>query len=251
MVGRLCEQELPAVVSRAMTTLYARVYGVDLSEAKPHASPYRSFDEFFTRPLRPGARVVEEVPLVSPADGRLDQTGQITPGAVVWVKGQAYDVGDLLGDPGDASRYSGGSFAVIYLSPRDYHRVHSPVAGTLRLVRGVAGDLYPVNAVGQEIARLLVRNRRVAISIDTVAHGRVTVVMVGAINVGRISVTALGGSHVEVGAHPLEPTVSVHRGDEIGIFHLGSTVVVLIEPGLPVTRGLGPIRWGQALVKAP
>jgi phosphatidylserine decarboxylase len=251
MVGRLCEQRLPAVVSRAMTSLYSRAYGVDLSEVEAEAVPYRSFDDFFTRPLRPGARVIEEVPLISPADGRLDQTGKITSGAVVWVKGQGYDVGELLGDPSDASRYSGGTFAVIYLSPRDYHRVHSPVDGTLRLVRGVAGDSFPVNAVGQRIARLLVRNRRVAIPIDTLTHGRVTVVMVGAINVGRISVTALGVRQVDAGTHALQPAVSLHRGDELGVFHLGSTVVVLVEPGLPVTRGLGPIRWGQALVKAP
>jgi len=250
VVGRLCEQSLPAPVARALTVAYARAYGIDLGEAAPQSGPYRTFDAFFTRPLRPGARVVEDVPLVSPADGKLDAVGAVLPGAVLEVKGKPYEVGELVGNRKDAAGYAGGSFALIYLSPRDYHRVHSPVDGAITVVRSIAGDLFPVNAIGERFPRLLVRNHRVAIAIDTESLGRVTVVMVGAMVVGRISVTALGGRAVPVGTHAVSPASSVQRGDELGMFHLGSTVVVLLEPGLSITRALGTVRYGEALVKA-
>jgi phosphatidylserine decarboxylase len=250
MVGRLCEQSLPAPISRVLTAAYARAYGIDLSEVEPRSEPYRSFDAFFTRPLRPGARLVEDAPLVSPADGKLDAVGTILPGAVLEVKGRPYDVAELVGDGKDAAGYAGGSFALVYLSPRDYHRVHSPVDGAITVVRSIAGDLYPVNAIGERFPRLLVRNHRVAIAIDTESLGRVTVVMVGAMVVGRISVAALGGEAVPEGTHGVKPASSVQRGDELGMFHLGSTVVVLLEPGLSITRDLGTVRYGEALVKA-
>jgi phosphatidylserine decarboxylase len=250
VVGRLCEQRLPPPLSRAVTAAYARAYGIDLSEAAPESGPYPTFDAFFTRPLRPGARVVEDAPLVSPADGKLEAAGTIASGAVLEVKGKPYEVGELVGEAKDSAGYAGGSFAVIYLSPRDYHRVHAPVDGAVTVVRSIAGDLFPVNAIGERFPRLFVRNHRVAIAVDTESLGRVTVVMVGAMVVGRISVTALGDKTVPIGTHTVSPPSSVLRGDELGRFHLGSTVVVLLEPGLSVTRSLGTVHYGEALVKA-
>jgi phosphatidylserine decarboxylase len=250
MVGRLCEQSLPAPVSRALTGAYARIYGIDLGEAAPQSGPYPTFDAFFTRQLRPGARLVDDSPVVSPADGQLEATGSVARSSTLEVKGKPYEVGELLGDASDAARYGGGSFAVIYLSPRDYHRVHSPVDGSITVVRSVAGDLLPVNAIGERFPRLFVRNHRVTILVETQALGRVSIVMVGAMVVGRISVTALGGRAVPVGTHALSPAWPIQRGEEIGMFHLGSTVVMLLEPGLGITRGLGKVRFGEALVKA-
>ncbi len=247
-VGRLCETQLPPSVSRAIASAYARAYGVDLEEAAPRLGAYPSFDAFFTRSLRDGARVVSDDPLVSPADGSLEATGPIDGSSRIAVKGRSYDVGELIGDQGDAVRYAGGAYAVVYLSPRDYHRVHSPVDGAVSRVRGIPGDLFPVNAIGERhVPRLFVRNNRVAIVIDTPARGRVTVVMVGAVVVGRISVKVLPDPAVPPGVHEIEPPVPVKRGDEIGTFHLGSTAVVLVEPRLAIGRARGPVRYGETL----
>lgn len=250
-VGRLCDQPLPSVVSRAVTNAYCQAYRVDLDDAELPPGAFASFDAFFTRQLKPGARALSADALVSPADGDLSSQGVVDPGARIFVKGQPYDVGELVGDPRDAARYAGGEFAVVYLAPRDYHRVHSPVDGNITLVRGLPGDLYPVNAIGERhIPQLFVRNQRAAIVIDTPGLGRVTVVMVGAVIVGRVTVTALGGSDVPPGIHSLAPPVPIRKGEEIGIFHLGSTAVLLLEPGLAVAREPGPIRFGESLLRA-
>jgi phosphatidylserine decarboxylase len=250
-VGRLCETPLSPTVSRAVQKLYVRAYRVDMGEVESNGTPYASFDAFFTRPLRSGARAIDRDPVVSPADGKIESSGPVDAGGRIFVKGRPYDVGELIGDDRDANRYAGGSFAVIYLSPRDYHRVHSPVDGTIGLVRGIQGDLYPVNPIGERhVPRLFVRNKRVAIPIDTERLGRVTVVMVGAVIVGRISVSVIPSPSVPEGAQRIEPPVVVRKGDEIGVFHLGSTAVVLIEPGLELGRRTGAVRYGESLSRA-
>ena len=248
-VGRLCERKLHPVLSQNMARAYCRAYAVDMSDVAPQDGPYASFDAFFTRALRAGARKMSDDPVVSPADGALLASGIIDPAARISVKGRRYGVGELIGDQRDALRYSGGSFAVVYLSPRDYHRVHSPVDGDVVLVRGMPGDLFPVNAIGERyVERLFVRNNRVAISIETSSVGRVTMVMVGAVIVGRISVTVIDAPAVPAGPHVVAPPRPVRRGDEIGIFHLGSTVVLLLEPGLSIARAPGHVLYGQSLV---
>jgi phosphatidylserine decarboxylase len=250
-VGRLCDQPLHPALSRAVTSAYCRAYRVDMEEAELPAGAFASFDAFFTRPLKPGTRPMSEDALVSPADGELSSLGVVDSGARIFVKGQPYDVGELVGDRRDAARYAGGEFAVVYLAPRDYHRVHSPVDGQVTLVRSVSGDLYPVNKIGERhIPQLFVRNQRVAIVIDTPAYGRVTAVMVGATIVGRVTVTVLPGDDVPPGEHPIVPAVPVSRGDEIGRFHLGSTVVLLLEPGLSIRRPAGTVRFGESLLRA-
>jgi phosphatidylserine decarboxylase len=188
---------------------------------------------------------------VSPSDGKLSCLGRIDNGARIHVKGQLYEAAELIGSEEDARRYSGGQFAVVYLAPGDYHRVHSPVDGRVTLLRGMPGDLFPVNSIGERyVPQLFVRNNRVAIVIDTESLGRVTVVMVGATIVGRISVTAMPGPFVPPGTHAIDPAFTVARGDEIGMFHLGSTAVVLFEPGLTLTRSTGVVRMGQSLVSS-
>lgn len=220
-----------------------------MSEALPRSEPYPSFDAFFTRPLRQGARTPSADAVVSPADGKLVCSGPVDTGARLFVKGRPYDVAELLGNPDEASCYAGGQFAVVYLAPGDYHRVHSPVDGRIELVRSMLGDLFPVNKVGERhVPRLLVTNQRVAIFITTQGLGRVAVVMVGAVIVGRISVRGIPGRDVPPGEHRLDPTLSVHKGEEIGVFHLGSTVVLLLEPGTIVARPPGRIRVGASLL---
>lgn len=249
-VGRLCEMNLSPRVSGVASKIYARAYGVNLDEAEPPVGAYESFDAFFTRRLKPGVRVIERAPLVSPADGKLLAKGPVTAEAEILVKAQKYRVGELIGDEEQAARYLGGQFAVVYLSPRDYHRVHAPVAGEVREVRSMGGDLYPVNAIGeQHVSGLFVRNQRVSVPIETANHGRVTVVLVGATIVGRITITGLGQSSTPPGQHALNPARRVEPGDEIGVFHLGSTAVLLVEAGLGIERDVGPIQYGQALMR--
>jgi phosphatidylserine decarboxylase len=230
--------------------VYSRAFGANLDEAEPRSGGYPSFDAFFTRTLRDGARQVSADALVSPSDGVLSAAGRVDAGARLFVKGQAYEVGELTGDPQDSARYTGGDFAVIYLAPGDYHRVHSPADGQVTLARKIPGDLYPVNRIGElHVPRLFVRNSRVQIVLETRGLGRISVVMVGAVIVGRISVSGVPAPDVPAGEHRFEPARSVARGDELGIFHLGSTVVLLVEPGVSVARPLGKIRYGDSLLR--
>jgi phosphatidylserine decarboxylase len=242
---------MPPRLSSAIVGLYARAYRVDLDEAAPQTGAFPSFDAFFTRALREGARPEHAAAdaFVSPADGRIEAIGPVEPNGRILVKGKPYTCADLVGDDDEAKRYHGGQFAVVYLSPRDYHRVHAPVAGEVHSIRSMAGDYFPVNSIGERhIPGLFARNRRVAIPIDTAARGRVTVVMVSAMIVGRISVTGIDARDVPIGTHTLSPALSLRRGDEIGIFRLGSTAVVFVEPGVWPTFTLPP---GKVLVGQP
>ncbi len=247
-VGRLCEQPLPSRVSALVQDAYCKAFRVDLSEAAD-SGPYPNFDSFFTRALREGIRPIADASVVSPADGRLSVLGPVDAGARIQVKQQNYDVAELIGNVKDARRYRGGEFAVVYLSPRDYHRVHSPVDGEVHIVRGIPGDLFPVNTIGEShISGLFVRNNRVCICIDHDTLGRVSVVMVGATIVGRISVSMIPQPAVAPGETQLAVGRSVKRGEELGMFHLGSTVVLLFEPGVRLGVRPGRTMMGESLM---
>jgi phosphatidylserine decarboxylase len=251
-VGRLCDAKLPPRVASAIVRIYTRAYRVDLAEAL-EAEGFHSFDAFFTRKLRDGVRRVcpDADAVVSPADGRIEAIGPVDVDGRLRIKGRDYRVHELIGDQEEARRYHGGQFVVVYLSPRDYHRVHSPVEGQVRRIRSMPGDLYPVNAIGERhVPSLFAKNRRVAISIDTTTQGRVIVVMVGAMIVGRITVSGIDARDVPLGEHTLHPPLRVARGDEIGMFHIGSTAVVFVEPGAcAFTRGIGPVLYGESLAE--
>jgi len=248
--GHLADYAWPDLLGKAVVHFYCRAYNVKLDECCKRDG-YTSFDDFFTRELREGARTLPSDPriVISPADGRIDSLGRVD-GHRFEVKGRPYEVSELVGDSAEAKRYEGGSGCVVYLSPRDYHRVHSPVAGKIVAVRSMRGDYYPVNAIGiQHVPKLLVRNRRVAIVIDSQGFGLVTVVMVSAMVVGRITVTGIDARDVPIGCHTLKPPRAIARGEQIGIFHLGSTAVVFFEPGAKVRflAGVGPIRFAEPL----
>jgi phosphatidylserine decarboxylase len=243
VMGQLADRDLHPAVADAVIGLYVRAYNVDLQDTVPPAGSFASFDAFFTRALRQGARPIcaDADAIVSPADGRLEDAGPVRAGGRLRIKGRDYSVADLVGDAAEAARYEGGQFAVVYLSPRDYHRVHAPTAGRIVLVRSMPGDYFPVNSIGERhVPSLFATNRRVAIVIEATAGnpggrpagpagGRVTVVMVGAMIVGRITVSAIDARDVPLGEHPIDPPMPVERGDEIGVFHLGSTAVVFVE----------------------
>jgi len=214
-----------------------RLYGVNLDEAAD-ADPahYDSFNAFFTRALKDGARPVDTAPasIVSPADGRVSQAGRIEDGRILQAKGHHYTVLELLaGNKALAEQLDGGSFATIYLSPKDYHRVHMPLTGRLTDMEFVPGDLYSVSdGTTQLIPRLFARNERVICHFEG-EHGPFAVVLVGAIFVGSMQTVW----HGEVRAPRHEITrwayrdaqaVTLAKGAELGRFNMGSTVIVLL-----------------------
>lgn len=255
LVERFSEARLPPAALSVGVRLYARVLGIDLAEAAKEAREYRSFDAFFTRRLRPGARPIDPAPgaVVSPCDGVVQAAGPIPPSCrVPQVKGLDYELGALLGE--DAGAFVGGSFATIYLSPGDYHRVHAPADGHLLGARCLGGAALPVNGltVGR-VADLYVGNVRIVADLDAGPLGRLALVLVGAANVGRLELSPLGFT-----ARPGDPPRSVEaspppqlrRGRDIGAFHLGSTVVLATTRPAQLVPGLAEgsqVRVGQPL----
>ena len=241
--------------------LIARIsqrYGIDLGDAEPpDPKAYPSFNALFTRALKHGARPVADGMVVSPADGRISQIGTLRGNALLQAKGRDYDILALLaGDKELAAAYHDGLFATVYLSPRDYHRVHVPFAGTLESMVFVPGDLFSVNdATTQLVPGLFARNERVICRFSS-RLGPMTVILVGAIFVGSIETVW----HGEVRTQRGQPTKWVYRGDtrrrfeagtEIGRFNMGSTVILLLPAGSAAwadTLGAGsPVRMGQAI----
>lgn len=256
-MGRLADLTgPPSLVQRAIRA-FVEVYGVELSEAIVPAQGYDSFDAFFTRALKPGARQVDERAdvVVSPADGRVEDLGQIEPHSRFLVKGHEYEVGELLGSSAEAERFRGGTFFIVYLSPRDYHRVHAPVDGRVQRARHVPGTLYPVNSIGlKHVPKLFARNERV-VTMQSSRFGEVATVMVGAIGVGRISVSY--DARITTNRGPVAGTLdyqgrgpALARGGEVGRFHLGSTAIVLLGPQHPFKFLVGAgahVRMGEAI----
>lgn len=258
-LGRLTSARAPQPVVDAAIHAFVRVYDVDLSEVEVPDGGFRTFDAFFTRRLRGGARPVDPDPraLVSPADGRIEDLGAIRAGGELTVKGQRYTVAELLGDDQAAASYDGGHYFIVYLSPRDYHRVHAPTCGTVQYVRYVPGTLFPVNAIGTEhIPQLFARNERLAIVQESAVHGRVTTTMVGAIGVGRIGLSfddlQTNQGHAPGLRSYSDAPIARNRGDELGVFHMGSTAIVMTPPECEleiVAQAGAATRMGECLAK--
>jgi phosphatidylserine decarboxylase len=253
-VGALCEARAPAPIINGVVRAYSAAFRVDVHEADPSGAPYSSFDDFFTRRLREGLRPIDgdDRTLVSPADGRLSVVGTIERHGAIRVKGEDYTIEELIGDPAWARELCGGGFGVVYLSPRDYHRVHAPIGGEIVRVRAIEGDRFPVNRIGElHVRQLFVKNRRVAIEVQSPEWGRVAVVLVGAMIVGRMTVAGVDQPDV-MGEHVFSPGRRIVRGEEIGQFHLGSTVVFAVPPRhfRGFSRATGEVRYGQALAMA-
>jgi len=229
-----------APLKNLVTLLFIRRFRVDLSEARiQDYREFKSFNDFFTRELLEDARPIsgDEQTLVSPADGAVSQLGAIRDQMILQAKGIDYEVADLLGgELKDAEPFRDGSFITIYLSPRDYHRVHMPVAGTLRKTVYVPGRLFSVNQnTTERLPGLFTRNERLVCFFDTPA-GPMALVMVGAMIVAGIEAVWSGevcpNSHgrLETDYSGHTPPVTLARGDEMGRFKLGSTVILLFGP---------------------
>jgi len=266
-MGRLADVPLPPRLRRRVLGTVARALGIDVSEAELPLEAYPSVNAFFVRRLRPGVRrwPGDDGVLASPVDGVVGQIGTVTAGRLLQAKGRSYSAGALLAGNDTGKRYDGGVFVTIYLSPRHYHRIHAPTGGGVALARHVPGALLPVNAPAVNgIEDLFPKNERLVCFIDG-PLGRVAVVAVGAYNVGRISAAFdpdwAGGEGRSVTNRTDAPTperrydppVPVAQGDEIMAFHLGSTVVLLAEPGaLRLAPELAPgleVRLGHVLAR--
>jgi phosphatidylserine decarboxylase len=230
-VGWLADRRWPRPLLDRVISLYVKRCGVDMEEADVPPSGYRTLGEFFVRPLKEGARPVDPSSdtIVSPVDGRLVMTGTIEDGRLIQAKGLDYSTVDLLGSREAAALFAGGGYATLYLSPRDYHRIHAPVAGRVASVRRRRGRLLPVNDLSVPFVKdLFATNERVIVSMETEA-GPVAVVMVGATNVGRISLAfevAPAQRRTDWDWTP-ERDIRLAKGEELGRFELGSTVILL------------------------
>ena len=241
--GWLAEQPLPRPLLDRIIEAWIQGYDVDMSVAEVPAEGFATLDAFFTRRLLPGARPIDHEPdmVVSPADSVLKNLGRIDARArIPEVKARTYGVAQLLGGALPDAAFIGGTYGVYYLSPRDYHRVHAPLGGLVRSVTVLPGASYPVNAIGvRRVEGLFVKNKRTVFVLETDV-GDVALVMVGATNVGRITASVAPGERID-------------KGQELGIFHLGSTVVLLT----PAAAGLEyhrvhegeQVRVGQAVLK--
>jgi phosphatidylserine decarboxylase len=223
-------------LTRPLIGWFARTYRVDMAEADNAAlDSYATFNDFFTRALRAGARPLagDRDTVVSPSDGTLTQFGTIDADTLLQAKGRSYSLAELLGETGAAvDELRGGSYCTIYLAPHNYHRVHAPLAGALERTRYVPGLRFSVSrATAAAIDRIFCRNERVICWFDTAA-GPMAVVLVGALNVSSVS-TFNRGEIVSGAPRNWEerPPVPVERGAEIGRFNLGSTVIVIFAPG--------------------
>lgn len=254
LVGRLAECRQPAIKNVLVRT-FIRRFGVDMAEAaEPDPTAYATFNDFFTRALAADVRPISEG-VVSPADGRLSQFGAIEAGQLMQAKGHRFSAEALLGgDVEAATRYLGGSFATVYLSPSDYHRVHMPVSGTLTEMVYVPGRLFSVNAATTEhVPGLFARNERLVCHFDT-EQGPMAMVLVGAMIVaaietvwaGQITPLPKGG----VQRIRFDTPIRLEKGAEMGRFKLGSTVVMAFAEPLAFADGLEPgakVQMGQSL----
>jgi phosphatidylserine decarboxylase len=256
-----CENRL---WKNAFIKAIVRLYGVNLSEAQePDPEAYANFNAFFTRALKPGVRpfCAEADALLCPADGAISQIGDITAGRIIQAKGKYFSADELLGfDAKRSMPFANGKFATIYLSPRDYHRLHMPLAGILREMVHVPGRLFSVNAATADaVAKLYARNERVVAIFDT-ASGPMALVLVGAIFVASIEtvwhgeVTPPTASQVRTWDYSTEAP-SLAKGEEMGRFNMGSTLIVLFGENVveweSTLQAGDKVRLGQKLGRVP
>jgi phosphatidylserine decarboxylase len=259
----LARSRNPAVRSAILHTVLRAYPQINLAEAvQPDPFAYESFNAFFTRALRPDARPVAGDPrsAVSPVDGTVSQLGRTDAGRLVQAKGMDYSCEGLLADTASAARYVGGSFACIYLAPYNYHRIHMPLDGVLRATRYVPGHLFSVNAsTARTVPQLFARNERVVCDFDT-ELGPLAMVLVGALFVGSIETVFAGEINPPPGRGGQVRVVDAGvgrrfgRGEELGRFNMGSTVIVLfgaaasfesrMQPGAAVRMGESFARFG-------
>lgn len=262
-IVRVLARSRIGLIRSALIRAFQSRYPVDLSEAVLHRpQDYASFNDFFTRRLRPGTRPLDPDPraVLCPVDGSVSQSGRIEGDCLLQAKGIRYSAAALLG--GDlelAATFADGTFATLYLAPHNYHRIHMPLAGTLRRARFIPGALFSVNAAtAAGVPVLFTRNERIACVFDTAA-GPMALVLVGALFVGSMSLAWTGEIRARRGAvHELpvqDPLIALDRGALLGWFNMGSTVVLMFPAAGPALgAGLAPgreVRVGARIASLP
>jgi phosphatidylserine decarboxylase len=259
LVGRLTDLRLPPALLHPAMRGFARAYEIDLA-ASPPLPTYPTFGRFFARPLLPGLRPIAPGAgvVVSPVDGRVSEAGVAVSGRMIQAKGFDYTVSALLGDAELGRRFEGGAWTTLYLSPQDYHRIHFPLSGGITGWRYIPGQLWPVNAasVGQ-VPGLFTVNERLVTLLDS-PLGQVAIVAVGATVVGRVRAAYDAAVPLtdQPGAVAMQrgdytPARMVEKGAELGAFEMGSTVILVFEPGrVKLSSRLQPgarVRVGEAI----
>lgn len=250
-------------VTTSLIRWFVKKYNVDMAEAADsNIESYATFNDFFSRALKPGARPIADAPFVSPVDGAISQLGAIDDARIFQAKGHDFTVTELLGgNAALAPRFHHGSFANLYLSPRDYHRLHMPCDGRLTRMTHVPGSLYSVNpTTARGVAKLFARNERVVCEFESETFGTFVMVLVGATIVGSISTVWHGVVNTE---RPQtirdwrydDKHIVLKQGEEMGGFLLGSTVVMLFQPGVialnPAWAPERAIRLGEMMGMTP
>jgi phosphatidylserine decarboxylase len=258
-VGRLVHKSLPDPLARKTVEWFAKYYQINLDEAELPIASYKTIGELFTRKLKAGVRPLASHSVVHPADAQISEAGRITNLTMIQAKGKDYKVPELLRSGHFSADFEGGTYFTYYLCPTDYHRVHSPVDGEIIWSSHVPGELWPVNSWSvNAIPNLFAVNERVVVIIQT-PRGKAALVMVAATNVGNMTMTfdqnistRLRHGERHVREHVYEPKIKISRGDEVGIFHMGSTVVMLYEKSVldaePEAYRGRHVKMGQALI---
>ena len=258
LVGKVSRFRIP-IFGKGLNYLFVKIFGINMKEADRSLKSYESIEDIFTRALKPGSRPITNK-LCIPADGIWSQAGEVQEGMAIQVKGLSYSVHDLIGSEDASEDLS--YFATVYLAPHNYHRVHSPVSGSLIAATYIPGALWPVNEpFVNHLPKLFNRNERLVFEIDSELGGKIYVVMVGALNVGRIRTPFLPSLFTNDKTSPnhkkrylIDTTPGIAAGDELGTFMLGSTAVVVFDaeaasnysPLKPLYRKK-PVRMGEAL----
>lgn len=253
LVGKLAESKRPWL-KNALIKRFIATYAVNMQEAqRENPSEYVNFNDFFTRELKPDARpiIADSHSLISPADGAISQFGHINDGQIIQAKGQDYQVQTLLGGNSELAKpFINGEFMCIYLSPKDYHRLHMPIDGTLKQSIYIPGRLFSVNpATANNVPNLFARNERLVCIFDT-AIGDVAMVLVGAMIVAAIETVWAGritpfSTPSQQDFNALDATISLNKGAEMGRFCLGSTVILCL--GENSVNWLDSCQTGQSI----
>lgn len=261
-MGKLAQAEAGGLTTAVIRRFIQR-YNVNMAEAaEPDPAAYATFNAFFTRALKEGVRPLSAADWICPVDGAISQFGKIQGEQIFQAKGHEYSATALVGgDAALAQQFENGSFATIYLSPRDYHRIHMPCAGKLRRMIYVPGDLFSVNpTTARGVPGLFARNERVVCVFDS-AHGPFVLVLVGATIVGSMATIWHGlvnpprPGHIKSWDYTGAEAVELAQGAEMGRFQLGSTVVMLFPQDAKVTfnpqwQPAGPVQLGQVMAQA-
>lgn len=259
IMGQLVSIRWPKKVNRWLIKGFINIFKINIDEAEKNIDEYPSIQEFFIRRLKPGLRLISNKSdaMISPCDGYLSESGLIENGRLLQIKGKYYGVTELLGSQELAQKFEGGYYATIYLSPRDYHRFHVPVDGSILETRYIPGALWPVNTWAvRNIKNLFCRNERIiSLLEESSTRKQVAYIAVGATMVGKIkleycSLESNKARKLAVLRHEGHNQVKVIKGQELGRFMFGSTVVMLFEKELITkfeTRAPAHVKMGEVL----